>query len=313
MPVHLFLLVLHLLTVDSRAALHCHEDERSALLELKQSLKEGRGYCYYQFLLVGDYRKLESWKVEEDPEGSNCCTWRGVQCNAQTGHVIGLDLSNACLYGSINSRSSLFRLVHLESLNRATNNFSFSAIPPEFGNLSRLTALSLAANELTGEIPSSFRNLTRLSYLDLSVNHLTGQIPSFLGNMYRLSQLDLSMNPLIGHIPSSLWNLTQLSSLHLAENQLTGQIPSFLGTTQLSQLDLKENQLTGQIPSFLGNLLQLSRLDLSVNQLTGQIPSSFGNLTQLSEFRTKGKQIDRPNPRLPRETPATEVSVLELQ
>ncbi|KAF3957232.1 hypothetical protein CMV_017730, partial [Castanea mollissima] len=46
-------------------------------------------------------------------------------------HVIELDLSSCNLYGSINSNSSLFHLVHLQSLNLAFNNFNYSQIPSQ--------------------------------------------------------------------------------------------------------------------------------------------------------------------------------------
>ncbi|OWM80321.1 hypothetical protein CDL15_Pgr019601 [Punica granatum] len=284
--------LLHLPIAASQSLHKCHEEEKSALLEIKRSLKEGPEYCYYKFFSPGDYKKLESWKPEEGQEGGNCCTWRGVQCDRHSGHVMRLNLGNACLYGSINSSSSLLRLVHLENLELTANKISFSPIPPEISNLSRLTVLDLSKNVLTGEIPSSLGNLTRLSYLDLSFNYLTGQIPSFLGNFYKLSQLYLDNNQFTGPIPSSFWNLTQLSRLYLSQNQLTGQIPSFFGTlTQLSELRLNDNRLTGQIPSLLGNLSQLSLLNLSHNQLTGQIPSSLGNLTRISTINLWHNQL----------------------
>ncbi|XP_031384173.1 receptor like protein 26-like [Punica granatum] len=295
--VYLFPLLFHLLTAASHSVPWCHEDERSALMQLKQSLKEGPEYCSKLYDSWGDDKKLESWQLEGGQEGSNCCTWSGVQCDGRTNHVIGLDLRKACLYGSINSSSSLFRLSHLENLDLSLNNFNFSPIPPAIGNLWRLTMLDLSANVFTGEIPSSFSNLTRLSYLDLSVNQLTGQIPSLLGNIHQLSEIDLGYNKLTGQVPSSFQNLTQLSRLRLNQNQLTGQIPSFFTTlNELRMLYLSKNRLTGQIPSFLGNLSQLSKLDLSVNQLTGQMPSFVWNFTQISRLRLGQNQLTGPIP-----------------
>ncbi|PKI38556.1 hypothetical protein CRG98_040989 [Punica granatum] len=296
-------LLLHLPTGASPAAPQCHEDERSALLDLKRSLKEGPEHCYFQFLLRGDYRKLESWKLEESQEGRNCCSWSRVQCDERTGHVIGLDLSNACLYGSINSSSSLFRLVHLENLKLTFNNFSFSSIPPEIGNLSRLTVLELAGNVLTGEIPSSFGNLTRLSSLDLSVNQLTGQIPSFLGSIHQLSELDLADNKLTGQIPKWFSIFVYMRFLNLSGNSLTRfpQPSVFPDWKQLLGLDLwsnqlhgpfrvvplatmqfyffSENRLSGTISSMICNASNIRVLDPAKNNLSGVIPQCLSNLS----------------------------------
>ena len=40
-------------------------------------------------------------------EGRDCCSWDGVECDIDTGHVIGLNLGGSCLYGTINSSNSL--------------------------------------------------------------------------------------------------------------------------------------------------------------------------------------------------------------
>ncbi|CAK7357346.1 unnamed protein product [Dovyalis caffra] len=88
------------------------------------------------------------------------------------GHVVGLDLNSSCLYGSINSSSSLFHLVHLQKLNLAFNDFSGSQIPSAFGNLSELTNLLQLSNSLFfGQIPSEISKLSKISYLDLSSNY----------------------------------------------------------------------------------------------------------------------------------------------
>ncbi|OWM80325.1 receptor-like protein 35 [Punica granatum] len=215
----------------------------------------------------------------------NSCPWSGVQCDGHTGHVISLDLSNACLSGSINSSSSRFRLVHLESLKLEANNFTLSVIPPEIGNLSRFNILNLVGNVLTGEIPSSFSKFTQLSELYPSNNQLTGQVPS------------------------SFQNFTQLSRLSLRQNQLAGQTPSFFGTlTELSQLDLSDNQLTGQIRhSWETSANSLHCTSVSA-QLTGQIPSSIGNLMRISSLG-----LLHAKSRCRHEPPAAGESLLELQ
>jgi len=115
----------------------CHHDDSSALLQFKKSFIINESASPYY---PSNCQKVASWTVEGDK--SDCCSWDGVECDQDTGHVIGLDLSNSCLFGSINSNSSLFRLVHLQSLNLAQNDFNGSHIPSQVRDLSRLIDLN---------------------------------------------------------------------------------------------------------------------------------------------------------------------------
>lgn len=87
----------------------------------------------------GVHPKVLQWEFEG--ESSNCCLWDGILCDEKTGHVISFDVSNSCLFGSINSNSTLFSLLHLQRLNLAHNNFNFSQIPSAIGQFSDLTYL----------------------------------------------------------------------------------------------------------------------------------------------------------------------------
>jgi len=112
---------------------------RSVLLQFKQSLTVVQ--CSFDDY-PSAYSNVTSWNQEE--ENSDCCLWDGIKCKEDTGHVIRLDLTSSCPYGSINSSSSLFQLVRLEWFVLSNNHFNFSEIPSEIKNLSRLTALSLS-------------------------------------------------------------------------------------------------------------------------------------------------------------------------
>ncbi|GMQ07518.1 hypothetical protein CsSME_00051673 [Camellia sinensis var. sinensis] len=138
----------------------CPEDESSSLLQFKHSF-------FINKSALGDpsaYSKVESWKKFEGKSG-DCCSWDGVECDHDSGHVVGLDLTSSFLFGSINSNSSLFNLV-------SDNHFNFSQIPPRIGNLSRLTSLDLFYSAFFGQIPSNISYLSKLIYLDLSGNEL---------------------------------------------------------------------------------------------------------------------------------------------
>jgi hypothetical protein len=146
----LFILSMFLvLLIGSLSSLQplCHEDERSALLQFKDSFVINKSASPYP----SAYPKVASWTPEG--EHGDCCLWDGVYCHEETGHIIELDLSGSCLYGSINSNSSVFRLRQLQSLNLAHNDFNNSQIPPAVSNLSRLTYLNLSYSMLSGQIP----------------------------------------------------------------------------------------------------------------------------------------------------------------
>nr|XP_034901908.1 receptor-like protein 47 [Populus alba] len=280
--IFLFLLSLfHLRACYSSPSMQplCHDDESHALLQLKESLVINESASYEP----SAYPKVASWKA--DGERGDCCSWDGVECDGDSGHVIGLHLSSSCLYGSIDSNSSLFHLVQLRRLNLADNDFNNSEIPSEIRNLSRLFDLDLSMSGFFGVIPSSLGNLTKLNSLDLSYNFFSGKIPPSLVNLLQLTDLSLSSNNFGSGTLDWLGNLTKLSFVGLRETNSYGNIPSSLrNLTQLTVLALRGNKLTGQIPSWIGNHTQLTALKLGVNEQHGPIPKSIYRLQNLEEL-----------------------------
>ena len=155
-------------------------------------------------------------------------------------------------------------------------------IPPEIGNLTNLTTLSLTGNYLSGDIPLEIGNLTSLTRLSLSDNGLSGSIPSELGNLINLTNLNFFDTALSGEIPPELGNLVNLNSLELHNNNLEGSIPSEIGNLiNLTNLHLWNNYLEGDVPLGIWDLNNLVELDLSTNQLTGMISPNIGSMTNL--------------------------------
>eukprot|EP01018_Ginkgo_biloba_P012586 Gb_34148 [translate_table: standard] len=247
-------------------------------------------------------RALLNWN-----DRNHLCNWTGVECNTQKWRVIGLELRNMSLEGSIPSQLgnlSLLQILDL-SFNRITGQ-----IPAALGRLGRLKQLSLNRNLLEGQIPSSLGDCRGLTGLHLSKNKLggsiphqlgnlrnlqvlgswgnahTGIIPKALGNCSMLQAIDLSQNNLTGTIPLEIGFLTQLKQLILFENHLSGVIPpSILNCTQLRNLSLVDNMLSGPIPPEIGaRLTELQWVLLSKNKLHGSIPMSFGNCSNLSHL-----------------------------
>lgn len=140
----------------------CHDHERSALLQFKRSFVIDNSSCQFE----GDYPKALSWE-SEGVNSSNCCSWAGINCDIKTGHVIGLNLSGGCLYGSIDNNSTLFHLVHLQKLDLSFNHFNFSPIPSVIGQLKELTVLILEYSFFSGQIPQEISRLSKLVVLSL--------------------------------------------------------------------------------------------------------------------------------------------------
>ncbi|KAG4122841.1 hypothetical protein ERO13_D11G291866v2 [Gossypium hirsutum] len=275
----LFFVTLFPFTVFSfsseQPAVLCHSDERLALMQLKDSFIIDK-----KALAAGScaYPKVDSW----DSQSIDCCSWDGIECDQNTGLVIGLDISSSCLYGSINSTSTLFRLVHLQKLNLANIHFNYSVIPYALGNLSMLTNLNLSRSEFSGQIPSEISNLHRLSSLDLSYVDLASPIPSVLANLSSLTSINLDYCGLQGMFPLAIFQLPELETIRLVNNSdLKGYLPEFNFSTKLKELALGNTNFSGELPASIGNIDSLEFLGLYNCKFSGSVPSTLGNLPNL--------------------------------
>ncbi|KAL7250034.1 hypothetical protein ACSBR1_012101 [Camellia fascicularis] len=245
------------------------------------------------------YPKVASWKLEG--ETSNCCSWDGVECDQDTGHVIGLGLSSSFLYGFLNSSSSLFSVVYLQRLNLANNDFNYSHIPSEIFQLSRLTSLNLSLSLFSGQISPEISKLSKLVLLDLSHNvdplydvsfpysiHSSKArllklekygLRSLLQKLTNLKELHLSKVIISSKVPHILANLPSLTTLVLKDCGLRGEFPvSIFHLPKLQFLSVCYNEnLTGHLPKFHQSS-PLQDLELAV---TSPIPSSFSELKNL--------------------------------
>ncbi|XP_042752039.1 receptor-like protein EIX1 [Lactuca sativa] len=181
---------------DNGVVKKCLDKERHALLDFKAHLQD-------------PYETLSTWRVEEEED---CCKWRGVTCNNQTGRVIVLSISSGGLKGEISD--ALLNLSYLTHLDLHSNSFH-GVIPTFIGSMTELRYLDLINNSLHGTIPWSIGSLTKLRYLKPGNNYLSGTIPRSIGSLTELRVLGLSHNSLSGTIPPELGNLTNLQWLIL--------------------------------------------------------------------------------------------------
>ncbi|KAF3438359.1 hypothetical protein FNV43_RR21121 [Rhamnella rubrinervis] len=244
----------------------------------------------------------------------DCCLWDGVSCDTASGYVIAIDLSSSWLYGPLTSNSSLFRLLHLQKLNLAFNDFASCTIPSEFGQLSRLTYLNLSYSMFDGHIPYEISRLTNLMVLDLSGvtdnlyvrevklgrlitqnmtnlrqlyldrTNLFSPVPEFFGNLSSLTHLSLPTCHLLGKLPRNIFQLPNLQYIDLNNNSLTGYLPEFNVSSRIKYLFLAQNSFYGKLPDSIGNLKSLNFLDVRKSNFSGIVPPSLGNLSQLSKL-----------------------------
>jgi Leucine-rich repeat (LRR) protein len=256
-------------------------------------------------------------------EGTDCCSWDGVTCNMQTGHVIGLDLGCSMLYGTLHSNSALFSLHHLQKLDLSGNDFNRSVISSSFGQFLHLTHLNLNASNFAGQVPPEISHLSRLVSLDLSSNseQLMLEPISFnklAHNLTQLRELSLGGVNMSLVVPSSLMNLSSsLSYLQLWDCGLKGELPdNFFRRSNLQSLDLWSNEeLTGSFPPYnlstALSFLYLSYTRISIHlepdsisllksvevmyldgcNFVGSNLGLLGNLTQLIELGLADNQL----------------------
>ncbi|KAG1355095.1 receptor-like protein EIX2 [Cocos nucifera] len=275
--------------------------ERIALLGFKEGLKDPSN-------------RLSSWV------GDDCCTWKGVACDNQTGHIVKLDLHSRSLGGEL--RPALLDLKHLNYLDLSMNKFGRIRIPEFMGSFRRLRYLNLSYAGLGGPIPHQLGNLSSLQYLDLSYNYyygdnfegpygfLTIDNALWISHLSSLRYLNMTLvkfreggarwlqaiNMLpciievrlpdcgIDTIPLSLphVNFTSLSVLDLSVNSINSTIPGWLfNISSLEYLDLSDNNFWGIIPPAIKNLSSLQYLDLRANNFWGIIPPAIKNLASL--------------------------------
>ncbi|XP_024966104.1 receptor-like protein 7 [Cynara cardunculus var. scolymus] len=288
-----------LLVTCTRSSL-THDQECLALYLFKQS-----------FPHASEFQTFDSWKITSNTsnDGSDCCLWDGVVCNNEE-DVIALELSERHLRGHINSSSSLFNLVHLQTLNLAINDFTGSQIPSQISRLKQLRTLNLSRSGFNGQVPTGISQLIHLSSLDLSGNPLQLRSPSLeklVQNLNGLEELDLSGVDISSSVPHFMANFSSLSSivlfncslqdefpwavlqlpklkfLDVASNpSLSGSFPEFLNNSLLEHLDVLDTSFFGIVPESISNLHHLTFLRLTSCFFSGNIPGSLSNMTQLS-------------------------------
>ncbi|KAI8539589.1 hypothetical protein RHMOL_Rhmol09G0194600 [Rhododendron molle] len=297
--------------LTSNPKIRCIDKEKQALLKFKEAL-------------IDDGDALSSWGNENNEK--ECCQWRGVECNNQTGHVAVLNLSTWSLTGKISP--SFLELQHLEYLDLSENNFGGDYTPisnHHLENVSSLQYLSLGGNynlsggnlewlsyfpllrhldlsmvdlsEATNWLELVSDNLPLLEYLNVSDCYLPNQVPPThpLNSSLYLTVVDLSNNHMSSLIPEAFGKMISLVHLNLAYNDFVGRIPkSFANLSRLESLELKWSHVTEQVSVVLdklsGSEKSLQILNFDSNQLIGTLPD-FTRFSSLRELYLGGNKL----------------------
>ncbi|RZB61464.1 Receptor-like protein EIX2 [Glycine soja] len=246
----------------------CIEKERQALLNFKQGL-------------IDHSSMLSTWR--DDDSNKDCCNWRGIECNNETGHVQILDLhgSNTHFLTGLIDLTSLIYLQNMEYLDLSSNyDSNKSKLPEHLGSFRSLRYLNLSYMNFDGEIPCEIGNLSKLEYLDLKVSSLRGPIPSQLGKLTCLRYLDLKGNyDLHGEIPYQIGNLSLLRYLDLGFTSLSKAIPFHVGNLPI----LHTLRLAGSFDLMVNDAKWLSSLSSLTNFGLDSMPNlgSSGHWQQM--------------------------------
>ncbi|XP_061952059.1 cuscuta receptor 1-like isoform X2 [Populus nigra] len=287
----LFLQVLTVLVItvslQGWLPLGCLEEERIALLHLKDSLNYPNG------------TSLPSWMKAD----ANCCSWERIVCNSSTGRVTELYLGgarneevgdwylNASLFlpfqqlnglhlwgnriaGWVDKKESLSSL---ETLYLSGNNINKLIVSRGPSNLRTLYLENITTYGSSFQLLQSLEAFPNLTTLYLSYNDFRGRILGHeLQNLSSLKMLDLSGCSLDGHSLQSLEALPSLKNISL--DALNGIVPSrgLLDLKNLEYFDLSYNTLNNSIFQAIGMMTSLKTLILRSCKLDGRIPTTQG-------------------------------------
>jgi Leucine-rich repeat (LRR) protein len=203
------------------------------------------------------------------------CTWFGVSCGGDNGHILTLNLGNNQLNGPF----------------------------PDFSCLPWLHELLVNDNELEGPVRII---LPSLSVFDASGNYLSGALSSSSFQVPNLSTLILKNNSLSGDLAFISSSLPLLSKVDLWLNSFSGPLPDISGKAHLAYLDLSENNVEGPLDALFGGSTSTAFPTLIVlllrgNRLSGNLTGTFfDRLPRLEYFNVISNLFGGPLPeRLP--------------
>ncbi|KAK8682352.1 hypothetical protein V6N13_054741 [Hibiscus sabdariffa] len=175
-----------LLVLEGAPTDACLQHERIALLQLKP--------------FFNHYNELADW---DEVTGSDCCQWKGIECNTTSSRLIGLSLNS--------------------TRNQIKNIPSFKDDATERQQMIHLEELNLEGNLLNNTVFASLKVFSNLKYLDISFNRMKGSLDiKDLDAFSSLRELYMSNNQLKDFvIHKGCCDLKKLEVLDLSWNVLS--------------------------------------------------------------------------------------------
>ncbi|WIA20779.1 hypothetical protein OEZ85_005142 [Tetradesmus obliquus] len=179
---------------------------------------------------LGDPPTLSNWKAGTPPCGNPSAKqqpWKQVYCSTfgSTQQVYIIDLSLIGLTGTLDDSVPLRNLSRLQALWMSGNELS-GTLPKSWGSIRSLHEIKLDMNALTGELPMEWRDLRKLKNLFLNGNRLAGSAPPEWAELASLEYLLLGGNSLTGSIPAAWSSMAKLAHSSVYDNKgLFGCLP----------------------------------------------------------------------------------------
>ncbi|XP_044464359.1 receptor-like protein 15 [Mangifera indica] len=295
----------------------CLKQEKSALLQLKH--------------FFNNPYSIQDW-VEGDKDSSDCCQWKGIECNNTTGRVTSLYLDyarnqefeewnlNVSLFSPFQELEILYlsdnlivgcvdnegfeRLSHLSNLKTLYlnyNMFNDSRILSALSEHSSLKNLSLAYNHLRELNHFNVSQLTNLKYFSLSGNTFNHNILPYVSVFPSLKELHIVNIGLKGTFDfQDFPTFKNLKFLYIYHTHLGMFNGSFLKqgickSLHLQKLVIVDSDLGGNLSWCLTNLTSLELVDISSNQFTRDISlSPLKVLTSIRDLWLSDNQFQIP-------------------
>ncbi|XP_039070947.1 receptor-like protein 56 [Hibiscus syriacus] len=210
----------------------CLEHERIALLQLKP--------------FFNHYDELVDW---DKPKGSDCCRWKGIECNTTTRRLVGLTLNSTrdSSEGWYLNASLFLPFVGLKRLYLRGNAIA-GCIENEgfrwFSRLLNLGTLDLSWNPLGNDIMFQLSSLSSLKNLSLRSIDLEGELLHIQGlnNLTNLRYLDLNSNSIesILNKDETQLRLANLERLDLSANFFRNTLSFLEGLSGLKSIDIEQ-------------------------------------------------------------------------
>ncbi|KAL1322146.1 hypothetical protein AAHE18_14G175400 [Arachis hypogaea] len=279
------------LIIESSLSEGCLKQEKDVLLYMKGRFSDMEPYAY------PDLSRLQKWEPYINwVDGTDCCQWKGVRCNAITGRVATLTLLDQNYIYDQPSHFNFSDFLVFEDLKALYIDGIDCCV--EDAGIQRRKLRNLEVLELDFEsngackIEHCFSAISSLKSLRLNVATkatLTASWKKISSKLRNLEHLYLSLPYLPNEILPSMKKLTSLRTLNLAGNGLDNKFNfSDLASkfTNLEVLDLGFNHFneTEEIFSSLSVLSSLKSLTLRGCELTSISYTNFAELRNLEHL-----------------------------